>query len=331
MSFLVVGGGSIGERHLRCARKAGVTQLGLIEPKDDRRNDLTRKYDLASCWSSLDAADLSRFSHSIVASPPRFHFDHTRRLAQSRLHVLCEKPLAASRQDLEKFMTLDPGCEPLIRIAYTRRSLPVFRTIHHRLQSGQMGDLKLFSITGGAHFPTARPDYLRIYWADPQQGGCSLDAISHYVDLAQWYMGSLEYAGGTAANLETPEAAVDDSAMLLLRGSGNRQACIQTNQFQPVNRSIFLWANRTECIQLEMPSMRLEIWDRRHPEGTCETVSYDFDNAYVEQVRLFIEETHGNGQGLTTIEEAAENLDICLQLRETFHGQQRHKATHDAP
>ncbi len=314
----MIGGGGIGERHLRCLKKAGFEQVGLVEPREARRAELASKYSVEHTWSKPEDADFSRFTHAVVATPPTQHLDHTRLLASHGIHVLTEKPLCASKEEADEFVKLAASAKVVIRVAFTYRSIELFRIARSRVEQGVIGSVKAFHIQVGQHFPTFRPDYMQIYWADPKQGGCSLDAMAHLVDMAFWNMGEVTWLGGLASNLGLTEALVDDSALVLLKGPRGEHVSVSANQFQAPNESRFLWVGDKGSQAAESADARLRTYKRGDSQWTVETFPSERDDGYVRQAKLFFEETQGKSNSLTTVPEAAKNLEICLRLRSTF-------------
>ena len=307
VSFLVVGGGSIGERHLRCARKAGVTQLGLIEPKDDRRNDLTRKYDLTSCWSSLDAADLSRFSHSIVASPPRFHFDHTRRLAQSRLHVLCEKPIGLSAAEVEDL--LDEARKwPELKVmeAFMYRHHPQWKKARQLVDEGKIGTLQ--SIHSFFSYYNADPGNIRNM---AQIGGGGLMDIGCYcISLARFILGrepqrvfgKLEY---------DPEFKTDRLCSGILDFGSQSATFTCATQLTPYQRvNIFGTEGRVEIeIPFNAPPDRpCRIWHQQADE--IEEIVLEICDQYTIQGDLFSLAVLKDTEVPTPLKDSAANMKV---------------------
>ncbi len=54
--ILIVGTGSIGERHTRCFRATDRCKVGIVETNGDLRQLVAQRYDIASAYSSIDAA-----------------------------------------------------------------------------------------------------------------------------------------------------------------------------------------------------------------------------------------------------------------------------------
>ncbi len=317
-SFLIIGGGGIGERHLRCVQKAGVARVGLVEPRAERRAELQSRYGVKDAWAEPGQVDFSKFTHAVVATPPSQHFEHTKLLASRGIHVLCEKPLCAGNEEAVEFVKMEKSMKGMIRIAYTYRSIELFRMAKAKLDQGAIGSVKALHVCVGQHFPTFRPDYMKIYWADPKQGGCSLDATSHLVDAAVWNMGALEWVGGFASNLGLKEAPVEDTTSLILKGTKGEHVSIMMNQFQAPNESLFLWVGDHGSMKAETALGRLSIYRRGDSEWKSETITSERDDGYVRQVKLFVEEVEGKKHELCTVSEAAKVLEICLRLRSTF-------------
>lgn len=317
-SFLVIGGGGIGERHLRCIQKVGISRVGLVEPRAERRAELQAKYGVKDAWAEPEQVDFSKFTHAVVATPPSQHFAHTKLLSSRGIHVLCEKPLCASNEEAVEFVKMAASAKGTIRIAYTFRSIEIFRRAKAKVDDGAIGAVKAMHLMIGQYFPTFRPDYMKIYWADPKQGGCSLDAMTHVVDLAFWNMGDLEWLGGLASNLGLKEAPVDDTASVLMRSRDGGHVSIVVNQFQAPNESMLLWVGEKGSLKVEGALGKISVFPRGETEWKSETVAGERDDGYVNQVKLFLEEVEGKKRGLCTASEAAKVLEICLRLKGTF-------------
>ena len=91
--LLIVGHGSIGQRHLRIAR-------GLLPNADIRvLRHQTCEFipeNADGCMSRLDEALAFAPQAAVIASPSTFHMQTALPLANAGVHLLVEKPLAAS-------------------------------------------------------------------------------------------------------------------------------------------------------------------------------------------------------------------------------------------
>ena len=70
--ILVIGTGSIGERHLRCLQTTGRCEMAFCEPMDSRRAEVAERYGIHSdlAFENLDSALASTtFDAAVVAAP----------------------------------------------------------------------------------------------------------------------------------------------------------------------------------------------------------------------------------------------------------------------
>src|SRR5438270_7419352 len=93
---LVVGVGSIGERHVRCFRATGRADLSLVEVNADVRSDVAGRYGVARAYASLDEALREPPDVAVVATPAPLHVPQAVALADAGVHVLIEKPLGTN-------------------------------------------------------------------------------------------------------------------------------------------------------------------------------------------------------------------------------------------
>lgn len=92
--ILIVGTGSIGERHLRCFQATSRVDVVLCEINDECRKAIADRYGLAQTYPDLDTALEDAFDASVVATPAHLHVLIATRLAGAGHHLLIEKPLS---------------------------------------------------------------------------------------------------------------------------------------------------------------------------------------------------------------------------------------------
>src|SRR5277367_771725 len=93
MKALVVGGGSIGSRHLRNLKKLGVEQLGLVETDSSRREAVAAEIPVAG-FSQLQDGLAWAPNFVVVATPTDLHAAQTLEIVRAGFPVFVEKPLS---------------------------------------------------------------------------------------------------------------------------------------------------------------------------------------------------------------------------------------------
>jgi predicted dehydrogenase len=121
---LVVGGGSIGERHARCFLQTGRAAVSLCDTREEIRCALAERYSLERTFSSLDEALDESFDLAVVATPAPLHVGMARRLVAAGAHVLIEKPLSITLDGIADLQREAAEAKRIVGVAYVYRANP---------------------------------------------------------------------------------------------------------------------------------------------------------------------------------------------------------------
>src|SRR5262245_30733004 len=186
---VVIGVGSIGERHVRCFQATGRADIMLVETRDVLAGEVSRRYGVPA-FSDLAAALARRPTAAIIATPAPLHVPQASQLVEAGLHVLIEKPLSVSLDGVSHLRELVSERHVTAGLAYVYRAFPVLAAMRQALKSGRFGAPLEVIATGGQHFPTYRPAYRETYYVDRKTGGGAIqDALTHVINLGEWFVG----------------------------------------------------------------------------------------------------------------------------------------------
>lgn len=203
MKALVIGFGSIGQRHASILR-----QMGLLVAVVTRR-----EVNFSPVFPNIaDAMNIFQPDYVVIASRTGEHHSDLTELASCGFEgtVLVEKPLFAHTERIpeNKFKHFFVG--------YNRRFHPVALKV-----KSLIGGKKIFTanIYQGQYLPDWRKtiDYRTSYSAHKHLGGGVLRELSHDVDIAQWLFGAwrnITACGGHTSNLEMD---ADDAFTILMQ------------------------------------------------------------------------------------------------------------------
>jgi predicted dehydrogenase len=125
---------------------------------------------------------------AVVCTPTNQHFEQVRQLRERNVHVLCEKPLADSRERIVQLIDEARSGKPALSVAYQRRCWSVYRTLRREVQSGRHGPVR--SLT--AHVSERWQQNIAGTWRDDpafNPGGYIGDAGSHKIDIVFFVTG----------------------------------------------------------------------------------------------------------------------------------------------
>jgi predicted dehydrogenase len=137
----------------------------------------------AVIFPTLDALiNRAEFDAAIVASPTHLHFEQASALLSRGVPVLCEKPLARTREEIIELAALSGRSGVLLAVAYQRRTWAVYRALRGLVRSGQFGTVRAVL----SHNVENWQSTIGGTWRDHpavNPGGFIGDAGSHKIDV----------------------------------------------------------------------------------------------------------------------------------------------------
>ncbi len=128
-----------------------------------------------------------------VTSETVRHADLVEEAARAGVHILCEKPMAATLADCDRIQRAVEASGVVFMQNFPKRFDPVNIELVARVQRGDLGQVVLVRIRhghGGGH----QPEFLRQWFVDPNLagGGSLLDEGVHAADFLLWLLGPPE-------------------------------------------------------------------------------------------------------------------------------------------
>jgi predicted dehydrogenase len=312
---LVIGTGSIGERHVRCFRLTGRCDVGIVETRRDLLRRIAGQYGVGAAFDSIEAAlDERHWDAAVIATPAPTHVPIALRLASRGLHLLTEKPLAITLEGVADLAAAVERAGLVAGVAYVYRAHPLARRMHKLIRSGRFGDPLQLYVTAGQHFPTYRPAYREIYYADRSSGGGAIqDALTHLLNLGEWLIGPIDRLAADAAHLALDGVTVEDTVHLIAR-QGPALASYCLNQHQAPNETVITAVCRAGTLRLHLQQGQLT--SMRETGAQAWTVELDAtlerDAWFTAQADAFLDAVERHVPVLCTIDEAAQTLRVVL-------------------
>jgi predicted dehydrogenase len=289
---LLIGSGSIGQRHLGVLREtlpqALVTLLRRPNPPELDRS-VAQEVDRVT--SDIDAALDPRPDLAVIASPAPTHLGFAQRLAAAEIPMLIEKPLAT---DLEGCAALASTCQARklpVLVGYTLRYHPAFLALDEQIKKGAIG--RPFSVRAevGQYLPGWRPstDYRRSVTAQRALGGGALLELSHEIDLVRALLGMPVSIQAQLERLGELEIDVEDTVALLTRhrldDAHHALASIHLDLLQRPARRRLVVSGTLATLDLDFISGRLQLLR----EGESIEIPHD---AVTDRNMLYAAELH---------------------------------------
>jgi predicted dehydrogenase len=188
--ILIVGAGSVGERHLRNLLALGYRNLVVYR----QRNLPFRTLDpgLVRVVTDFAQALALRPKAAFITSPTAQHLPQALVCAEAGMHLLIEKPLSHTTEGLDALKAVVARRGVYVQVGYMMRFHPLVRQLKAIIDEGRYGRLLSFTTRWGEYLPNWHPweDYRTSYAARKELGGGAALTLSHDLDLALWLTAS---------------------------------------------------------------------------------------------------------------------------------------------
>jgi predicted dehydrogenase len=169
-----------------------------------------------------------------ICTPHPQHAAPAVEAAERGVHVLVEKPMAASVDDCRAMIAAAERAGVRLGVISQRRWYEPVRRMKEAIDAGKigrpvLGGFTMYSWRDEAYY---RSDPWRGRW-DTEGGGVLINQSPHMLDLLLWLMDDeVAEVSGYWANLNHPSVEVEDSAVAVLRFAGGGLGSIVTSLSQ---------------------------------------------------------------------------------------------------
>jgi glutamate-1-semialdehyde aminotransferase/spore coat polysaccharide biosynthesis protein SpsF (cytidylyltransferase family)/predicted dehydrogenase len=215
---LVVGCGSIGQRHVRNLQSMGIREIG-IHDADQSRLELCREQ--LGCETFADyASALAVYKPEVIliCTPPVFHLQQALAGIDAGAHIFIEKPISHESAGLDRLIAKAKDRQRIIQIGYNLRFHPGVLILKELIDSGSLGRVLRLSAEAGQYLPDWRPqqNYRDSYSGKREMGGGILLDGSHELDYVCWFLGRPDEVTCRAERISGLDVDVEDSAWVYL-------------------------------------------------------------------------------------------------------------------
>ena len=213
---MIVGLGSIGRRHARLARSlVPDSQIAVLRHRgcpDSNEPGIDR------CFTNMAAAIEFRPQIAVIANPASHHLEAALDLARAGVHLLLEKPVAASVRGVSELLEVCGARGLILLVGYNLRFMPSLIRFRELLKERRVGRVLSVRAEVGQYLPSWRPgsDYRKTVSANAALGGGVLLEVSHEIDYLRWVFGEVEWVSAIQRKQSGLEIDVEDTAHLLM-------------------------------------------------------------------------------------------------------------------
>jgi len=320
MKLLIVGAGSIGQRHTANAVK--YVETGIVDVDIEKASECA-KHTGAICFEKIHDAFDWQPDAAIVAVPHDQHVNVSEKIVDMGIPVLIEKPISSNIDDAQCLLDRANKKNVDVFVACNMRFHPGVSALQQSLEA--IGKPFFARAHFGNWLPNMRPgvEYQKLYCADALQGGVLMDGI-HELDYLIWILGGVSAYQIDATKLSDLEINAEDYAVINMKHATGTRSEIHLDYLQQIKRrgceivgseGTLIWESvgkSPEHCLVRLYKKDTEAW-----ENIFESKNVDGNSPYIKQLELFMKSVSGEPvDDLLTGETALKELTIIKSYKD---------------
>lgn len=312
-SVLIVGCGSIGERHLRCFQQTGRAIVTGCDTSPALRERMASTYGVPTVADATTAIARGNYSVVVICTPAPLHIPLAVAALNAGSHVLIEKPLSHSLTELDELFAARQRSGRQVAVAYVYHVFPFLTAAGDFMRRGELGPILHATATSGQPFHLLRPAYPNTYYRDRATGGGGIqDALTHVANWMESLLGPTDSLLCDCAHLALPAVEVEDTVHLSAR-HGRVLVNYTLNQFQHPNETTLQFNAAGGSVKIEFHRQRWGTFAAGASDWTWhDTPVPERDTHFINQAHAFLDQVDGKPARLCSLEAAAQTLRFNL-------------------
>lgn len=230
----LIGCGKVGRIHAVALAQLPVSELvAVCDGIPDRAREFAAEFGVAGFGDVAEMLAKARPDAVCIGTPHPLHTEPAMLALGAGVHVLVEKPMAATLADCDRMLAAAAASGATLGVISQRRWFEPVARVKAAIDAGKIGRpalgvLGMFNWRDPSYYAS---DPWRGRW-DTEGGGVLVNQAPHQLDLLAWLMGEVEEISGCWANVNHPTVEVEDTAVAVVRFKSGGLGSIVTSLSQ---------------------------------------------------------------------------------------------------
>ena len=289
-TVLIIGTGSIGQRHIKNLKKKGINNIIALRSKKGHFKKLPIDFDLVEV-DSWEEAIKFKPDIAIISNPSSYHIESAIKICGYVKGIFIEKPLSNSSDSCQQLIEILNEKKVVSFVGHNMMFHPIIENIINFHDSNDVGSIINIQCQAGQWLPDWHPyeDYKNAYYARKDLGGGVSLTLIHEIHLALELAGLPISVYGEISEYDELDVDVDVWSDLMIKHNTGAVSQIHLDYLQqPSHRSGLItfekgWVSydfrKMEVIGQIMGGDIFKIWSN---------LDHDFNEAYEDQLDKFM-------------------------------------------
>ena len=318
MKALLIGLGSIGQRHIRLFKEiADIKILCLRSGKGQDLREFKERYEIET-FDKIGQAISRNPDFAIITNPTALHVDAALPLAQANIPFFIEKPVSDRLEGMDTLYRIVQDKGLPVMVGFQLRFHPGFKKLIQLVNSGEIG--RPMSLQGytGQYLPDWRPgnDYRQSYSAKKDMGGGVILDLCHEIDIAISVLGPVNKVSCVCDRYSDLKIETEDMAEIIMDHQNKRLSHIHLNylergyeRFTRVMGTLgtVIWDYGRGYVEIIRSDGSIERWD--DPDG------FERDWLFRDQLKQWLDVLSGRATPEVNLEDGINVTRVALAAK----------------
>lgn len=317
LGILVIGCGSIGQRHIANLQKLGVRKIITFDPQSEQRRIVAEKFRIKTV-STLAAGWKESPNVALIAAPSNQHIPLALEAARRGCHLFVEKPLSHALRGITKLINIVKKRRLTTMVGCNMRFHLGPATVKRLLDKKAIGNIIAARIQTASYLPRWQTgqDYHKSYSASAEYGGAILDCI-HEIDLALWYLGPAKVLAAASLPAKSIGLKTDGLAEIILRHKSGALCNVHLNFVQRDYQRTCQLIGSEGTIYWDFTDHSVQVFDAagKLAKTIAEPYGWEINQMYIDELSHFLSAVRSNSQTMNPLSGGLDALKIALAAR----------------
>ncbi len=319
MKFIVIGCGSIGERHIGNLLSISAGEVLAYDTDQARLKTVKEKYKVDT-FSDLSPALKQKIDAFIICVPPNLHLTYALEGLKRNAHVFIEKPISHTINGVAKLNKDAKKKNLIVYVGYNMRFHPGLKLVKQLLDEGKIGRVLSADVEAGQYLPDWHPqqDYRRSYTARKELGGGIILDGSHELDYIRWLIGGeVKEVTCLAGKISRLEVDVEDTAEIILKFDNSIITRVHLDFIQRgYSRSCKLIGEEGTIIW-SYTKKKVRLFSAGDNKWQETDIQFEPNEMYIEEMKHFIKCVKGEEKPVVDGDTGKRVLEIALAAKKS--------------
>lgn len=318
MKILIVGCGSIGERHIKNLKSFLKGNILACDLNESRLGCIRKKYGIDT-YKNYNKALSKKVDCVMVCTPTSTHLNLARKALAANCHVFIEKPLSNNLRGVDELIRLGKKNNKIISVGYILRFDKCLRKIKEWLNAQEIGKVVSVNAHFGYSFLKRKPDrdYREDYAGQKAGGGGVILDVSHEIDYLMWLIGEVEEVFCYSNKSSQLDIDVEDLAEIFLKFKNNTISTIHLDFIQLPYHRFCRIIGHNGTIDWNFAKGIAKLYKAEKGKWEIYRGDKDWNIMYLEEIKHFIKCVEGKEKNFVDGKTGKKVLEVALAAKKS--------------